>query len=120
MLRIVAAILLAGCLGWLVAGCGGDDGPTAEEQALLDDERFGPETLESANYGGEIEADEGRLLLYPSESGLSLLYDDGDDRESLDNVDVDEGSVIGFRDYRVRVTSISDSGMTVQVAKLDG
>jgi hypothetical protein len=131
--RCVAAILLACSIGGLLTGCGGGNDLSAEEQALLDDERYGPETFESADYGAEIETEvDDRFRIYPSGGGggflgfgghegtLSLVqFGEGSEVvERLDNVRVDPGSVIAFRDYRIRVVTISDRGIAVQVAQL--
>ena len=116
------ALMLAGG-GGLVA-CG-DDGPSADEQALLDDQRYGPETFESADYSAQMSIDDDQLSVVPSGDGgdgarLSFDYfGDGDDViESLSNVEVNVGSVIAFRDYRIRVTDVGERGVDIQWAKL--
>ncbi len=133
ILRSLTAILLACCIGGFLTGCGGGNDLTAEEQALLDDERYGPETATGADFGAEIEdEDDDRFRIYPSGGGggflgigghdgtLSFAYfgEGSDVVESLDNVDVHEGSVVAFRDYRIWVTNITDRGMSLQVAQL--
>jgi hypothetical protein len=112
-------------LGAAVAACGVDTRLTAEEQALLDDPRYGTESALGADYGGHIAVDERSLSIIPTGDGgdtavLSFYYfgDTDEIQDELSNVEVHDGSVVGFRNYRIRVTSISDRGISIQLATL--
>lgn len=113
-------------LAMTLAACGSDYEPTAEELDLLNDDRFGAETFESADYGGEIEidADGDDLRIVPSGSGgdeanLWVTYEGpAVDSELSISQEVRQGSVLAIADYRIRVTTVDDRGVAVKWAKL--
>ena len=122
VVRVIVVVVVALLGAAMLAGCGDDQEVTAEEQALLDDDRYGEETFEAADLGGEIPIDDRRLVMSPSDANgeegtLAVTYN-GEPPESR-NVDVHVGSVFAIGEYRIRVVTVGETSIAIEWAKLE-
>lgn len=117
----VAAMALAVTAPLVACGDSGDRELTAEEAALLDDERYVEGGVDGANGGAIMDLDETLSLAVASvstdEAELQVFH--ADDQSLNTTVEVDRQSVFTVGDYRIKVVSLSDDNINIEWARLE-
>ena len=98
-----------------------DDRQLSEEgAALMADEKYGDETFESADLGGQMEIDDSQLrIAVTSLNGKrgQLLVEHESNPELNKAVEVEFLTVFTVGEYRIKVVTIDDRGIALRWAK---